>query len=381
MIDAMHALIVRMVLRVFMTASDSRLINRNQKETAMGIGSKILQGATKVAGKALPALGVAQVIAGALPLIRDMFSSPTVDQDKIAKIKAMRDSAASQMSGELGISYDKALEMVDREFQPMIEEASQPQGGADGATIAEDAAGLGLDAVAGAGMIGSRFLKGGTKVADAVKDSSGVLAADAKSARDGIGARAMTQGAEGRPRPGALRGLQDGPAGSGGDPYAPPGSGRETPGMGPGMPMGDSPMSGDRMPAFPSAENPYAPPGSGRGMPMSDSMPMGDGPGNQDLEAQVAMQQMGSMGMPSGYGGGTPEMQAIEALAQEHADQMPSRPMPTPGLPGGPSRGPFAHDAIQAWQDRPAPRSQFPGEWQADPWARKPPGKPAWDRT
>lgn len=341
----------------------------------MSIGSTIMKG-LGVVSKAAPVAGIAL---GALPLIRDFLSSPTVDQDKLSKVKAARDNAASQMAGEMGVSYDKALEMVDREFQPLIDQASQPQGGRDWGNIGEDAAGLGLDALVFGGAAASRlFGKGGSPAANAAKDSSGVLTEAAIASKTPQNVPKNVMGSQ---RPASLAGMQDGPVG-GTDPYAPPGSGLKTPpsGLG-GADSGDGPMPGRPMSPFPSAGGgSYAPPGSGRNMPMPDGpMPMGDGPSSMGMEEQAAMQQMGSMGMPGGYGGGTPEMQqAIEALAQEHADQSPP-PMPVRGLNGGPSRGPFAPDAVQAWQQRPQQRSKYPGEWQADPWGRKPLSKPDWE--
>lgn len=139
------------------------------------------------AAKALPGIGnaiaIGSLLADAVPLVKDIFSSPSVDQDKIDKLKTMRDNAASQLSGEMGVPYDKAVEMVDREFQPMIDEASQPQGGNSAGSIASDAVPLALGVAGFAGMKGA--FKGASIAADAAKDSSGVLAADKALASQG----------------------------------------------------------------------------------------------------------------------------------------------------------------------------------------------------
>lgn len=123
--------------------------------TALRLGGKAIVGATTGPVGASIMIG-----SELLPLISDAFSGPSVDTDKLNKLKQARDGMVARLSQQEGIPPAKALEQINEQMGPLIEQASQPSGGVGTGKVLTDLGSLGLTVALAKGGLGKRTIKG-----------------------------------------------------------------------------------------------------------------------------------------------------------------------------------------------------------------------------
>ena len=79
----------------------------------------------------------------AIPLVTDFMERPQVDETHLQAVKDARDGVAARMSAEENIPLDQAMQVVNSQMSPLLDQASQPQG-VSGGKIAADLAGFGV---------------------------------------------------------------------------------------------------------------------------------------------------------------------------------------------------------------------------------------------
>lgn len=111
-----------------------------------GVKAAAKIGLGAAAGSALPgpgtvggaAVGIGLAALDIIPLLQDLASNGS-DPEKIAKVKAMRDSMAQKLVESKGIPMDQALAEVNEQMKPLIDDASKSEGRGPGGTLLDAA--------------------------------------------------------------------------------------------------------------------------------------------------------------------------------------------------------------------------------------------------